>query len=78
MAREEQKSTTRDEVEYPDFLFFARNNLFCDLLQYRSTKNEIYLFDIIKKSLNKRGELGYCNNAQLSTNNNAEYTLNII
>ena len=32
-----------------DFLFFARNDVFCDLLQYRSIKSEIYSLYIIKK-----------------------------
>ena len=30
-------------------LFFARNDVFCDILQYRSTKYEIDLFYIIKR-----------------------------
>ena len=47
IAREEQKR--RDVVEYRDFLFFTRYGVICDLLQYRITKNEIYLFYIIIK-----------------------------
>ena len=57
MVCEEQKSTVRDKVECCDFLFFTRNDIFCDLtviiscviLLYRSTKNEIYLFYAVKK-----------------------------
>ena len=34
----------QDKVKCSDFLFFACNDLFCDLIQHRSTKNETCLF----------------------------------
>lgn len=40
-------STTRF-MAYEDFFFFARYNVFCDQLQFKSTKNETFLFSIIK------------------------------
>ena len=57
MACEEQKSTTREDETKSnvDFLFFTRNDVFCNLLRYRSTKNEIYLF-YTTKNLNKLGK----------------------
>ena len=45
-----QKRFGRDEVECRDFLFLARNDVFCDILQYSSTNNEIYLFYTIGKT----------------------------
>ena len=50
MAWEKQKSLGRDKVECRYFLFLAHNDVFCDLLQYSSTNNEIYLFYTIEKT----------------------------
>ena len=44
----------RNEVECRGILFFARNDVFCDLLTVQTHKR-IYLFLYTKKCLNKRG-----------------------
>ena len=55
MTYEEQKSSERGKVKCRDFLFFARDGVFCDLFHYRSTKNNLFVL-YNKKSLNKHEE----------------------
>ena len=81
------KSTAGHKVHCRDVLFFARNNVFCHLLHYRSTKNVIYSFYIIKLKINgTKTRIGknvlsvrlHYNNAQLLANENEPSLLYII
>ena len=67
MAYEEQR---RDVVEYYDFLFFACNDVFCDPLQYVSTKNNELLPFYRVKSVNKPGKNPRKHFAQVYTSSN--------
>ena len=67
MACEEQKSNNKEtKSNAVTFCFIARNDVFCDLLQYRSTKKwNLFVLYYKNKRLNKLNEATTCENILL-------------